>query len=136
MNKKQIVYISLAVCLSLLILGNYSYASGNTSVTNYLFNNTASSSSSSYRIKNNTSAAYVHPTSGLTIYYTLYGAYNSSGSGAAKCSEKVSVPIGATHYLTNYVIENGYSYAKLRFDRMIGSPVNIDTKGTWSPDSN
>ena len=133
MSKIKTMVIISIVCVIVSVLGNTAYASGNTQVTNYQFNNTASTGSTTYRIKNNDSASYVHPINGLTIFYTIYGGDYSYDSGH-NCSAMVSVPVGETLYLTNNVYNN-YTYAKLKFDRMIGSPVNINTSGTWSPDS-
>ena len=128
--------ISFVAMLVLLCSGKISHASGNTQTTYYQFNNTASTGYTTYRAKNDNSKVYVHPTSGMTLYYSVYGAYNTSGSGEALCSSKVFVPVGTTAKITNSVYENGYSFAKLKFERISGSPVNINTTGIWSPDSN
>lgn len=137
MGKNKIACNTILIIFVIMILNMSEkvYASGNTLATHYQFNNTATTGSTTYRAKYNTSSAYVHPTGGITIYYSIFGAYNTSGSGEALCSSKVSIPVGSTANITNYVIENGYSFAKLKFERINASPVNINTTGIWSPDS-
>ena len=130
---KMVMFISF-IGMMVLSIRNNTHAAGNTPVTNYQFNNTASTGSSTYRRKYNSSDAYIHPKSGLTIYYTVHGNNSMSGAGY-NCSAMVSVAAGQTLYMSNSVYANGYEYAKLKFDRYIGSPVNINTSGQWSPDT-
>ena len=137
MNKERLIVIIAIVAMVVFSAGAGAvvHADGNTSDTTYTFNNTASSGQTYYRNKMNDTKIYIHPENGLEIYYAAFGCNNTNGNNEYQCSDTVAIGIGVYASLTNYVNEWGYAFARLKFYRKIGSPVNINTTGVWSPDS-
>lgn len=128
---------TMCAALTLILLlssGVVSHADGNTSDTTYTFNNSYGSGNSEYRYKSNYTKVYVHPTSGPTIKYTVYGAYDTFGDGRDSFSDTVYFGTGTYASITNYVKENNRNYAQLHFTRMVNT-MNENTVGVWSPDS-
>ena len=80
---KRLITIIMAVVMMAAVtvsVGNISYADGNTADTDYSFDNSGTTGQTVYRNKYNSTRVYVHPTSGLEIYYTVYGCNNTYGN--------------------------------------------------------
>lgn len=118
-------------------IATYSYENigeANTNDTKYTFRNDKGIGYSKFRYKYNTTKVYVYPTDGPSLFYRVFGAKSDGGLGKASRSEHYKIKAGIQGSITNYVHENGESYACLKYGRCVKAPY-VDTVGVWSPDS-
>ncbi len=123
-----------------LDLGNivtYDYdkpGEANTNNESFTFRNDKEVGYSRFRYKYNYTKVYIYPTVGPTLYYRVHGADSSEGKNAAIRSNPHKVPIGVEASFTNYVWENGNSYARIKVRRTVDAQY-VNSLCWWSPDS-
>lgn len=106
----------------------------NTNNEGFTFRNDKEVGYTRYRYKYNATKVYIYPTVGPTLYYRVHGADSSNGKNVAIRSNPHKVPIGVEASFTNYVWENGNSYARIKVRRTVNAQY-VDSLFWWSPDS-
>lgn len=133
MKKRIAKIICAAVLVALTFSGTTMLSSAaNTVDKPFSFDNRNTSTTSSWREKQDYSKVYVYPKAGPKIYYTVQGKTGEYGSVANR-SNIVAIPQGVQGSITNQVKESGNDYARLKFKRI--TTAYVITSGVWSPDS-
>lgn len=137
MKKMAAILLAATICMGTMS-GITPVLANNCTDTSFSFTFANSMKYTSARAKNDTSKIYMKcnsvSKSGATYTAHAIGT-NSTSTTGADCSGGYTYNFGAgtTRYMTNWVNENGYTYAR------IGASPNYSysftAKGVWSPDN-
>lgn len=130
----------MAMMIAIGGMSGISYAANRTDKTFSLsFDSTGDTDTSNYRRKDNNSKVYVK------VNYVKYGNNYVKGWVQGKkysdsttnhnCSGGYYYALNnkGEQWLSNYVNENGYGYARIKGSTPVGAPNQVE--GVWSPDS-
>lgn len=132
--KKRIVMFMMACALTVSGVSGMTMTANaaNTEDKDFAFENSQPTGVCAWRDKTNKTKVYVYPKSGPNIYYTVQGSKDPQKSWVNR-SNRVAIPMAVKGSITNQVMENKETYARLKFERMVSTTVS--TRGVWSPDS-
>ena len=129
--------LSLAMAFAIGVTGSVGFSSvvnaANTKDATFSFYNGNKSTTTKWRSKTDTSKVYVYPKEGPSVYFTVRARKSSSDNDPLDASRRFFVPCGVKGSLTNWVLENGGSQARLYIERR--ATAYVTTSGVWSPDS-